>query len=466
MASQRLLPAGATARFALVYFGFFALSVLLLLGWVYFRTVPMLDRQVGETVAAELRGLADQARERGLSGLVEAIERRSGEGGDPNGVYLLVSPQGDKLAGNLGAWPEAATGDGDWVLLTLRRRTDEGAQPRQVGARSFGLQTGHRLLVGRDFGARAHYAGALVEALAWALGGALILGVGGGWLISRNVARRVGAVTATSRQIMRGDLSQRMPKDGSGDEFDRLSDSLNAMLQRIEELMTGLRTVSDSLAHDLRSPLTRLKGRIELALRGPEDSEAYRDALERALAEADHLLATFSGLLSIARAEAGAAKSQFERLDLAQLAEEVSELYEPAASDAGLLWRSDIQSPAPVEGHRQLLAQLISNLLDNALKYCGAEGSVDLAVRTGAAGVELVIADSGPGIPAAHRETVLKRFVRLDESRREPGSGLGLSLVAAVAKLHGAELRLEDNRPGLRVRLVFERSQAAADPKA
>ena len=463
MGAQRLLPAGATTRFALVYFAFFALSVLLLLGWVYLRTVPMLDRQVGETVAAELRGLADQARDGGLSGLIDAIERRTGEGGDPNGVYLLVGPQDEKLAGNLRDWPNVALGDGEWVLLALRRQTEDGLQPRQVGARSFALQTGHRLLVGRDLGARTHYAGALVEALAWALGAAMLLGVAGGWLISRNVARRVGQVTATSRQIMRGDLSQRMPKDGSGDEFDRLSDSLNAMLQRIEELMTGLRTVSDSLAHDLRSPLTRLKGRIELALRGPEDTDAYRDALERALAEADHLLATFSGLLSVARAEAGAAKAQFELLDLATLAEEIGELYEPAASDAGLAWHSDIQAPAPVLGHRQLLAQLISNLLDNAIKYGAGGGALQLSVQASNGAVELAIADGGPGIPAADRETVLKRFVRLDESRREPGSGLGLSLVAAVAKLHDADLELEDNAPGLRVRLVFERSQAATD---
>lgn len=464
MRKPRLLPTGATARFALIYFAFFALSVLLLLGWVYVRTVPMLDRQVAETVAAELRGLADQAREGGLSGLVEAIERRTGEGGDPDGVYLLVGPRGEKIAGNLRAWPPEAEGGGDWLLLDLRRRTEEGLQPREVGARSFVLNSGHRLLVGRDFSARARYAGALVEALAWALGAALLLGIGGGWLISRNVARRVGAVTATSRQIMRGDLTQRMPKDGSGDEFDRLSDSLNAMLQRIEELMTGLRTVSDSLAHDLRSPLTRLKGRIELALRGPEDPAAYREALERALAEADHLLATFSGLLSIARAEAGAAKTQFEVLDLGALAGEIAELYEPAADEAGLEWRAEIESPAPVLGHRQLLGQLLSNLLDNALKYGGhGAGRLRLEVRAKAERVELIVADTGPGIPDDQRAAVLQRFYRLDESRREPGSGLGLSLVAAVAKLHDAELRLEDNAPGLRVRLVFERAPSALD---
>jgi signal transduction histidine kinase len=457
----RLLPTGATARFALIYFLLFALSVLLLLGWVYFRTVPMLDRQAAETVAAELRGLAEQAREGGLQGLVEALERRTGEGGDPDGVYLLVGPDGRKLAGNLRAWPPEAEGGGEWVLLDLRRRTEEGLQERIVGARSFALPSGHRLLVGRDFSARARYAGALVEALGWALVGALALGVGGGWLISRNVARRVGAVTATSQRIMRGDLSQRMPKDGSGDEFDRLSDSLNAMLQRIEELMTGLRTVSDSLAHDLRSPLTRLKGRIELALRGPEDPAAYREALEKALAEADHLLSTFSGLLSIARAEAGAAKTQFESLDLGQLAAELGELYEPAASEAGLAWHCEIESPAPVLGHRQLLAQLLSNLLDNALKYGSGGDALSLEVRSRPHRVELVVADTGAGIPAAARASVLQRFVRLDESRRAPGSGLGLSLVAAVAKLHGADLRLEDNAPGLRVRLVFERAEDA-----
>lgn len=461
MARFRLLPTGATARFALIYFALFAVSVLLLLGWVYIRTVPMLDRQVGETVAAELRGLADQAREGGLPGLVEAIERRSGEGGDPDGVYLLVGPEGRKLAGNLGTWPESAKGDGEWLLLDLQRRTESGLQPREVGARSFALQSGHRLLVGRDFGARARYAGALVEALGWALGAALLLGLGGGWLLSRNVATRVEQVSGTARQIMRGDLSQRMPKDGSGDEFDRLSDSLNAMLQRIEELMTGLRTVSDSLAHDLRSPLTRLKGRIELALRGPEDPAAYREALERALAEADRLLATFAGLLSIARAEAGAAKAQFEPLDLARLAEEIGELYEPAASEAGIAWHGEIAASAPVYGHRQLLAQMLSNLLDNALKYGGAGGSLSLAVRADAERVELAVADAGPGIPERDRQAVLQRFVRLDESRRAPGSGLGLSLVAAVAKLHDAELRLEDNAPGLRVRLVFERGPAA-----
>ncbi|MGM0561728.1 MAG: sensor histidine kinase [Pseudomonadota bacterium] len=450
----------ATFRFALAYVGLFGVSVLLLFGFIYWSTITLIEGQVAQTVAAEITGLEERYRNEGISGLETAIAQRSGRGGELESVYLLTDQNFQPVAGNLRNWPESAIADGRWTVLPLYHR-ERGDEPILVGSRSFQLPNGYRLLVGRDMSARANFQQNLQEALAWGLGVTLALGIGGGWIFGRNVLRRVDAVAETSRRIMDGDLSQRVPREGSNDEFDRLAGNLNRMLERIEALMTGMRLVSDSLAHDLRSPLTHLKGRIELTLIGPADLEAYRQTLEQALSEIDTIQATFNALLAIAEAESGVSRTRLEILDLGEVLRDVQELYEPVAEDKGVFLRADLDSPAYVTGHRQLLAQALANLLDNAIKYSPQDSCVSLQLVKTEGQVTLTVADEGSGIPEADRERVLERFVRLDTARSEPGSGLGLSLVSAVSRLHESELFLEDNNPGLKVRWVFPEAEEA-----
>lgn len=459
MSTARRWWRGASFRFAILYALLFATSMAALGSFVYWSSVDVIERQVADTVQAELRGLAEQYAERGLPRLLEVIEQRSAPGGDTDNVYLLVTPDGGRLAGNLQSWPQAAAPDGEWLRLRLFRTLDH-TEPVTVGARAFGLRGGFRLLVGRDMGAREALRRTILEAVGWGLGAALLLGAFGGWLLGRYLLSRVETVSRTSRRIVDGDLSQRVPLSGTGDAFDRLAENLNRMLARIETLMTGMRVVTDSLAHDLRSPLTRLRSRIEMALRKHDasdpdaagvDHEGDRQVLEQALADLETVRGTFDSLIAIAEAEAGVTRVALQPVDLAELVSELGELYEPLAEESHCRLEVALERPAVVAGHKQLLAQALSNLMDNALKYgcAGGEFAIRLALRDDEA--VLTVADRGPGIPAEARERVLNRFVRLDESRSLPGSGLGLSLVAAVAKLHDSRLELQDNAPGLKV---------------
>jgi len=442
-----------------------ALAYLLLLGatltglglFIGWTSSAVIERQLNETVEAEIRGLAEQYRDEGLQRLVGVLRERSGTRGDPQSIYLLVGPDLRHLAGNLDAWPSGWQGndpDG-WRELRLLREDAEGSSTHIVRGRAFVLGGGFRLFVGRDTAARDAFRTGLFEALAWALIPALLLGIVGGALIGRYGLNRVEAVRATSDEIVAGDLSRRVPLNGSGDEFDRLALTINKMLERIETLMTGMRMVTDSLAHDLRSPLTRAKSEMELALRAPPDAERDRVVLERMAQELDTILKTFDSLIQIARTEAGMSGVGLSRLDLSELATELAEIYQPLAEDAGLTLEAAIAPGLHIQGHRQLLAQAVINLIDNAMKFTPAGGAIRMSLGGADGRVVLRLADTGPGIPEPDRARVLDRFVRLDESRGTPGSGLGLSLVAAVAKLHGATLELGDAGPGLAVTLEF-----------
>jgi signal transduction histidine kinase len=317
------------------------------------------------------------------------------------------------------------------------------------------LSGGYRLLVGRDTYERARFQQIVINALTWSLAGAAALGVGGGLFLSRRMLRRVDQVSRTARQIVAGDLSLRLVKTGSDDEFDRLADSVNRMLDQIERLMDGMRLATDSLAHDLRSPLTRLRGRIEMALREPPDAGTDREALADVLAQAEAALCTFENLLKIAAAEAGTARNDFAVVDLAAIASDAGELYEPVAEDEDIALSVEVPNAAPMRGQPELLAQAVTNLLDNAVKYTPAGGRIAIRVSRQDGQVAVTVADSGPGIPEDQRARVLERFVRLEECRSTPGAGLGLSLVAAVARLHDGTVTLFDNAPGLGVTLTF-----------
>ncbi|MFO1154069.1 MAG: HAMP domain-containing sensor histidine kinase [Rhodospirillales bacterium] len=448
-------------RLTLLYTAVFAASVLVLLGFLYWRTVALIDRQARDTIEAEIRGLAEQYDQRGLPGLVELIRQRAALVGNDDHVYLLTTPSLLPLAGNLERWPDEQTKNG-WLSLSLSKMDEGRLMPHPVEARSFLLPGGFRLLVGRDVLERGKFRLIVLEAFAWSLAATLILGLIGGLLLSRRILGRVEQVAGTARRIMAGDLTQRLTRNGSGDEFDRLAAILNGMLDRIERLMAGMRLATDSLAHDLRRPLTRLKARVELALLQPADAERDRRALADVLEQSDSALLLFESLLKIAMAESGAAVTELRPLDLAALTRDATELYEPLADDNGITIEVKADQPAMLYGQGELLAQSIANLLDNAVKYTPQGGRIGVAVTTQDDRVALTIADSGPGINAADRLRVLDRFVRLEESRSSPGSGLGLSLVNAVARLHGADLSLDDNNPGLRVCLMFPAAPATA----
>jgi signal transduction histidine kinase len=295
----------------------------------------------------------------------------------------------------------------------------------------------------------------------------VVLGLAGGFFVTRRVLTRVDAMSQTTRTIMQGDLHERLPVAGTGDELDRLALNLNTMLERIEALMHGLKEVSDNIAHDLKTPLTRLRNRCEEALRVAQTVPQYRAVLESTIEESDALIRTFNALLMIARAESGQAVGDMTEFDAAEVMRDVGDLYEPLADEKGIALKIDAAAAAPIRGNRELISQALANLVDNALKY-GATGRMDgqtpeivLTARDKGEAILLTVADSGPGIPAADRGRVLERFVRLEQSRSEPGSGLGLSLAAAVARLHGGELTLEDNHPGLRGVLSLPRAQTA-----
>jgi len=365
-------------------------------------------------------------------------------------LYRVTTATGERIAGNIGALPPGAL-DRPGQFETAYGRTDDDAEstPNVAIVRVYLLPAGFRLLVGRDVDERARLRGVIQNAFGSSLLVIGLLGCAGGWFITRRVLKRVDDMTETTRTIMAGELGGRLKVAGTGDELDRLAQNLNAMLDRIGELMTGLREVSDNIAHDLKTPLTRLRNKADEALREAQTPEALRAALEATLEESDNLIRIFNALLMIARLEAGGAREGLSNFDAAEAVRDVAELYEALAEEAGVPLEVSVEGRLPVHGSRELLGQAVANLLDNAVKYGGAGPVTVTAARAGDT-VVIAVGDRGPGIAEADRGRVLERFVRLESARSRPGFGLGLSLAAAVARLHGGVLRLEDNAPGLR----------------
>ncbi len=448
-------------RITALYAALFAASTITLLSVIYGSTVGLIARQTDETIDAEVRGLAEQYRREGLSRLIAIVRERSGTAEGPNeNVYLLTDAGLRSLAGNLVQWPENARrtdadGTGAWIRFEAVREEHGQVVAHEIRARIFILAGGFRLLVGRDRHEESRFRDTVATAMVWSLGAVIGLGLLGGGLLSRRVLERVEHVAESARRIGAGALAERIPETGSGDEFDRLAEGLNAMLERIDRLMTGMRLATDSLAHDLRSPLTRLKSRIEIALQRDPDGPRDREALTDVLAQADQVLGMFDNLLRIALAESGTAVTALRPLDLADVVVGVADLYEPVAEDVGLAFEVTVAKPAMIVGHHDLLAQALSNLVDNAIKYSPSGGQITLALTPGDDSVSLEICDTGPGIPSADQERVLEPFVRLEPSRSTPGSGLGLSLAAAVIRLHDGTMTLDDNNPGLCIRIAF-----------
>jgi signal transduction histidine kinase len=464
-------------RLTLAYLFLLALFAASLLGYFAWNTRRLITEQITTIVNAETGEISDIFARRGLRGLVFTIENRALRPGA--NLYLVTTPAGQAIAGNVGSLAPGVMATTGWSETAYRRLDDQDTGDHRALVHVTEL-SGLRLLIGRDLDERRRLFGIVAKAANWSLLIVIVLGLGGGIFVARRVLRRIDAMTGTTRRIMAGDLSGRLPVGRSGDELDRLAENLNAMLERIEALMVGLKEVSDNIAHDLKTPLTRLRNRAEEALAKSGSEAEYRNALERTIEESDGLIRTFNALLMIARAESGQARGNMDDFDAAAVANGIHELYEPLAEDAGMTLQVKTE-PVRLHGNRELISQALANLVENAIKYGkpvpaaqplsadavagNGNGNREILIEARREGdqVLLSVTDHGPGIPEADRKHAVERFVRLEASRTQPGSGLGLSLASAVATLHGGELRLGDAHPGFTATLAIPALSGTGD---
>lgn len=440
----------ASFRLTLFYAALFIASAGALFATVYITATAAMQNDMAAVLRSEAYQLAEVHSRTGLNGLAQQITRRINFRTRGPIFYLLQAPNGRVVVGNLPGMPPV-NGVVDFVPQPDTPAPDADGERAKLTGFGLTLSDGSFLLVAQDAARLTDMQHAIVRAFAWAGGLTLLLAIAGGAVLANSFLRRIDAITRTNRAIMEGDLSARIPVRGTQDEIDQLIASLNAMLGRIQQLMDGLRQVSSDIAHDLRTPLGRLRQHLEDARERAKTMADYDAATEAAIAEADELLETFSALLRIAQVEAGAQKSAFVELDLSALARSVGEAYQPAAEDSGHKLEIRIDDGVRLTGDRQLLAQMISNLVENALRHTPAGSTVSLTLERSPAGFAIEVGDNGPGIPEAERGKVFDRFYRLDRSRSTAGSGLGLALVKAIAGLHGLSIELTDRNPGLGV---------------
>ncbi len=475
----------AGIRLATVYAGLFGMSALALVLFIWWATAGLLERQVEATIHADAQGLLDRIGEGGLPALIESIQDRMSEDVDDETLYLLVDGEGHHLAGNLEHWPPAVAAAGAWYELPVQRAgTRALAEVQRIDL------PGHfRLLVGRDVRIRAQLRQLLAGTLLWALGLVAGLSVVGALVVRRLFRGMLANVSRTAEAIAAGDLAQRVRLSGRGDEFDRLAETINDMLDRIARLMDGVRQVSNAIAHDLRTPITRARARLEDAALHADTDDELRAAVERAVADLDAVTAVFQALLRIAEIEAGSRRAAFAVFDCVPVLRDLAELYGALAEERGLELALALPAALWMRGDRNLLQQAVANLLDNAVKFSPAGGTVLLAAGAGpdaegtwhgAAGpapaglaapdarmLWIIVSDRGPGIPDGDLAKAAERFFRGEAARHTPGSGLGLALVQAVAQLHGGALRLGDAAPGLRATLTMptlEQADALTGP--
>ncbi len=440
-------------RIGLAYAAAFSVSAGILFGVLYWSVTREMTDTLRATIEEDARPLIQAYAEGRVRRLLEAVQERARAARPGETFFLLQTASGEVLAGNV-APTRPFTG---WQELATRNfppLPELSGPPQTILTLGVALDDGF-LLVGRSLKPVEETQQLLIRSLAWSLAGTVLLALAGGALLGHAALRRIETVNRTTRAIMQGDLHQRIPLRGSGDELDRLAGNINRMLDRIEELMEGMRQVTNDIAHDLRTPLGRLRQGLETARRRETSVDGHKAALDEAIGEVDTILATFNALLRIAQIEAGARKAQFTSVDLSDVATTVADAYQIVAEDAGSRFTADIAGAIHVHGDRDLLTQMLVNLVENALHHCPPGTEIGIVLRAAAGGPVLSVADRGPGIPEADREQVFKRFYRLEQSRTTPGSGLGLALVKAVCDLHGADVALLDNSPGLRVEVRF-----------
>ena len=459
----------STLKLALVYIALFSASIFGLLAYVYWSTISFLERNFERPVVAERGVLMHAYRGGGRRALLALIDKRITDQRLAGWYYELADAGFAPIAGNLPGWPTGARPQPGWSGFTRFDPPPDSAYPSPLRATYRTLTDGDHLLLAHQVGGLDGFASATATALVAAAGLVLILAAAAGISTARRSVTRIETINSASREIMRSGLGRRIPLRGTGDEWDELATNLNSMLDRIEELVETNRQVSDNIAHDLRTPLMRMRARLERASVQPLPASNYQSLVQDTLFELDGVLRTFSSLLRISRIEAGNLGARFQPLDLDQLVGEIVELFDPAAEERSVRLVRSRAERASVSGDRDLLFDAISNLLDNAIKHGGSGGEVHVIVARTAEGPSLLVADCGPGIPPSERSQVFKRFYRLEHSRNSPGNGLGLSLVAAVANMHGIRIEMADNAPGLRVELHFpppgDKSEVAVQPK-
>ncbi len=439
-------------RHTLFYVGVFLLSEILVFGALYWSTLRVYEQRANESIRSDVGLIEQQFAGMSVSEMAQIITLRCIDEPGEYDHYILTTRNYVYIAGNVLEWPDGLSGNSPMVDVALGR--DANGDPEIHRVQTLTLPSGHRVLVGRNLTELAKIRRLIGRAFLRILALTLLFGIGGGYAVSRIMASRLDRINRSSKGILYGDITRRMPITGTGDELDVLSRNLNLMLDRIEALMQGLRDVTDDIAHDMRKPISRMRSRIELALMG-QNAEDHREVLARTIEEADEILAMFNALLTIATTESGTPRDHFEELDLTELAKSAVEIYEPLAEEAGLRLTLQADRPVRLYGNPHLITQALANLLDNAIKYAPGSGSVSVLASGDGDTAELSVADSGPGIPEGFRDRALDRFSRGDGSRSAPGSGLGLSLVRAVAQLHSGTVVLGDNNPGLHVTLTF-----------
>ncbi|WP_114377197.1 sensor histidine kinase [Elioraea thermophila] len=446
-------------RIAALHAALMALSAGALVAVLWWNTAGYLDRQVERGLRGDIAAFAADHRAGGLAAVATAIETRIAEDSDNEAIYLLLDARGAKRAGNLDAWPaflspDAEAGEG--------RLTREGTETT-VRARALAFADGSRVMAGRDVGARRQLQALVAESVFYGLALAVVLAASGGLLVAQVLARRTAPLLATAAAIGQGDLARRAPLSGNDDEFDQLARSFNAMLDRLAGLMEGVRQVSNAIAHDLRTPIARTRAGLEDVLHGAAEPAALKAGIERGIEELDRVIDLFQALLRIAEIESGARRSAFAPFDLAQAVEDVAALYEPLAEAKGIRLETRVPPALKVVGDRDLAAQAVANLLDNAIKFTPEGGLVMVRVALAGAWAEVSVTDTGPGMPEGIRARATERFFRAEPCRSTPGFGLGLALVEAVAQLHGGRLELGpgDEGQGLAARLRLPTESAA-----
>ncbi len=446
----------ASFRFAALYVALFAVSATLLGGAVFLAARDSLDRQLEAGVQSEMSSLRAGYAEGGLQRLRALVRLHEREARALD--YLVQSPSGARLGGEIPATPGLAPG---WTVFTVPEPEARGGGPERVRALVSDLGGGLLLAVGDDLGRIADMEEAIATALAWTVGLAALLGIGGGILLSRAFLARVDSIARTAEAIIGGDLARRVPLAGSGDDLDRLAGTLNRMLDRIAGLMESLRELGSDIAHDLRTPLARLYQRLEDAHTHAVTPADHRAALAGAMAEAESLLGTFSALLRIGQVENAPPRAGFRDVDLTAAAESVADAYRPDAEESGRTLAAELAPAIAIRGDRELLTQALANLVENALRHTGAGACITMRLHRARDGrICLAVADDGPGVAVADLAHLTRRFYRGERSRSTPGNGLGLSLVAAVAELHTARLALENTAPGFRASLWFTPASA------
>ncbi|HXX52893.1 MAG TPA: HAMP domain-containing sensor histidine kinase [Xanthobacteraceae bacterium] len=445
-----------TFRLALISIAMFGAMVIALFGYVYWSTTNFVLSRSDHAIEAERATLRNVYETGGRDGLTRAIEQRDAEARLEGGIYLLADGSFAPVAGNIKKWPSALKAEGQWVDFKAEALNAKPGDGQAVfRARSEILPDGFHLLVGKDISDLSRFANKISTALIIALLLIFILAAVASVSVTRRTVGRIESINATSRAIMESGLGRRIPLRGTQDEWDHLAHNLNSMLERIEALMAEVRQVSDNVAHDLRTPLTRMRARLEKASVEKGDHDQDQPLISQTMADLDDVLRMFSSLMRISQIETTSATSAFRMVNLAEIATQVVELFDAAAESKGGRVEALVNAPVLVIADRDLLFDAVANLVDNAIKHGRVGGLVTVSVDRKDGEAVILVSDDGPGIPATEFEYVFKRFYRLERSRRTPGNGLGLSLVAAVARLHGVHITLSDNVPGLRVELHF-----------